>query len=88
MGKLNGTIVSSGSICTIAFPCIIEGSFDGRSGKISFSSHNTMPTIIAVIENYTGHLYQKINLDTIQYTLVGTGITVSPVPGSEFGWQA
>lgn len=87
-GKINGTMFGSGSLCTIAFPCIIDGSFDGRSGKINFTSHTTIPTFIAVINNYTGQLFQKVMIDFTVYTLVGIGTTVSPVPGTQFGWDA
>jgi hypothetical protein len=87
-GKINGTIVGGKFLCTESNPCLISGSFDATSGKVSFVSTPTLPTLIAIAENYTGHLSSQVRLDVVDYYIVGIGKEMKPVPGHEFGWYA
>jgi hypothetical protein len=86
----NGTIGYSSiiSLCSAAHPCSISGSFNARSGKISFASSPTIPTFAAVKQSYTGYLSQRNLVDVTQYTIDGIGITIKPVAGQGFGWDA
>lgn len=83
MSKLNGII-----ICPKDHPCSIQGHYDIKSGKISFTSTATIESFVPIIQFYTGHLSKVILLDFKKYALDGTGITISPAPGYEFGWHA
>jgi hypothetical protein len=88
MGKVHGTIGLGGSLCKVQ-PCLIDGSFDRRSGKIIFSSSPAVPTLVAQIQNYTGYLSQNVRgIDVVDYTLTGIGKDIKPVPGPEFRWYA
>jgi hypothetical protein len=86
----NTTIANSSiiSLCSAAHPCSISGSFNARSGKISFASSPTIPTFAAVKQSYTGYLSQRTLVDVTQYTIDGIGITIKPVAGQGFGWDA
>ena len=95
MGKANGSMTSSRNLCTTFFPCRIDGSFDGTTDKINFTSHTRVPILDmcfphGVVENYTVNFYNTTTQDSKLYTLVGTCITVStpPEPAFHFGWQA
>jgi hypothetical protein len=93
-GKVQGTMygVSSNSsitlLCTVVHPCKIDGSFDGKTGRINFTSTPTVETFVPTHQNYMGYLSEKVELDIKFYTLVGVGRSYSPDPGPFFGWYA
>jgi hypothetical protein len=89
VGKVQGTIVAGDrTLCTRLEPCEINGSFNTTSGRISFLSHPTVPTFVAIFQNYTGYISQRVAFDVIDYTIAGIGRDVGPLPGYEFGWYA
>jgi hypothetical protein len=95
MGKVQGTMYSASSsnsnvtaLCTVAHPCTVDGSFVGKTGKLSFKSTPTIETFVPSFQSYTGYLSKKVELDVIIYTLAGTGRSYSPDPGPEFAWYA
>jgi hypothetical protein len=75
-------------LCTISHPCIIDGTFDTKTGKISFKSTPTTETFVHSFQNYTGYLYMYIDEIWVNYVLTGIGKSFSPNPGTEFGWYA
>ena len=98
-GNIRGTLFTGNAtnagnpaamaLCTVAHPCQISGSFDAKTGRISFTSHPTIPTFAAVIQNYIGYESSRVEgIELIHYTLDGIGTTVKPVPGIGFGWDA
>ena len=97
-GNLQGTLFTGNTthlgnsstiaLCTVLHP-IISGIFDTQTGRISFTSHRTIPTFVAVIQNYVGYLSQRVvGVDVVEYTVDGIGITIKPVFGQGFGWDA
>jgi hypothetical protein len=95
MGKIQGTMYGGQSqsnvtvVCPVAHPCTIDGSFDGKTGKLSFKSTPTIEFRIPIpFQNYTGYLSKKVMIDFIVYTLAGTGRSFLPDPSPEFGWYA
>jgi hypothetical protein len=94
MGKVQGTmygVMNNSSItllCTVVHPCKIDGSFDGRTGRLAFTSTPTIETFVPTHQNYTGYLSKKVELDIKFYTLIGVGRSYSPDPGPLFGWYA
>jgi len=84
----NTTIGNSLSLCSAAHPCSISGSLDTISRKISFTSSPSIRTFAAVKQSYTGYLSQRTLVDVTQYTIDGIGITIKPVAGQGFGWDA
>ncbi len=89
-GEINGTLVGGGFLCTKSDPCIVNGSFDQSSGKVSFISTPTIETLAAVFENFTGYLSSQVQLDFVNYNIVGTGKEMGPGSSHdhEFGWYA
>jgi hypothetical protein len=86
--KVQGMVIGGKKLCLPDSPCKINGTFDEKSGKISFVLRPTVPTFLAVSENYTGFISEKVLLDIVEVTLAGTGKTIQPVPGKEFPWYA
>jgi len=93
MGKVQGTMygVNSNSsiilLCTVVHPCKIDGSFDGKTGRLDFTSP-TIETFVPTHQNYMGYLSKKVDLDIKFYTLIGVGRSYSPDPRPLFGWYA
>jgi hypothetical protein len=89
-GKVQGNIFG-GTLCTKGVLCVISGSFDAKSGTLSFlnTATSTKPGVLQyALQNYTGHLSMKVMLDVTDYTLAGTGTTLKPGPGKTFNWVA
>jgi hypothetical protein len=106
LGKINGTLYTGNTtipnsissmiaVCTAAHPCWIDGSFDTRSGKISFMLPIglQLPTMqLAIVQNYTGYLSQRFSpgkvVDVIKYTIVILVMTHYFSSNKGFGWDA
>jgi hypothetical protein len=86
--NVQGIVIGGRMLCLPDSPCKINGTFDQRSGKISFVLRPTVPTFLAVSENYTGFISEKVILDVVEFTLAGTGKIIKPVEGQEFPWYA
>jgi hypothetical protein len=86
--KINATLVG-GVMCPESFPCSVGGSFDKQSGKVSFTTHPTLPTLVKIgdklDQKYTGYLSSQVmGVDNIVHWIIGTGGSA----GQEFGWFA
>src|SRR5207253_4939454 len=98
-GKVKGTLFTGNAtrmgnssiitLCTAAHPCVVMGIFNTSSGRISFTSHPTIPTFAPVIQDYVGYMSQRaVGIDAIGYSIDGIGLTIKPVFGQGFGWDA
>jgi hypothetical protein len=89
MGKIHGTLVGGNFTCApLGKPCLIQGSFNERTGRISFTTHSSVPTFAAIVENYTGYESERLTFDFKVFQIHGIGKTIKPFPGHEFGWSA
>jgi hypothetical protein len=89
MGKIRGTLVGGNFTCApLGKPCLIQGSFNERTGRISFTTHSSVPTFAAIVENYTGYESERLTFDFKVFQIHGIGKTIKPFPGHEFGWSA
>jgi hypothetical protein len=75
----NGPVYSCTSMSSLwIFRC--------KTGRFSFTSHPTISTFVAVIQNYTGYVSSRVSgIDVILYTLDGIGTSVKPVRGIGVG---
>jgi len=95
-GKINGMLAGGNSTCAIGGkPCEIHGTFDRHTGRISFlatSTYRPQPgagIFVSPVQNYTGIESEKVSgIDVIHYQIIGTGKTIKPHVGPEFGWSA
>ena len=96
MGKISGILAGGNASCAIGEkPCSIDGSFNDKTGRISFlagSTYHPKPgagIFVSPVQNYTGIESQKISDgDKIDYQIHGTGKMIKPHVGEEFGWSA
>jgi hypothetical protein len=96
-GKVQGTLYGVGGnsgvsnvtlLCILEHPCTIDGSFDGKTGKVTFKSTPTID-FVPSSQTYTGYLSQVLSgIDLKIYTLAGIGRSFTIHPGPEFGWYA
>ena len=92
-GNINGTI-TGGDLCNGDTQCLIKGTFDGKSGRISFinTASSIEKRVLIGIQNFTGQESIAKIVDIKKYTLAGTGENVKEGPETKipttFNWEA
>jgi hypothetical protein len=91
-GKVKGSIVG-GDFCNGDTRCVINGTFDMRSGKVTFLNTGTSveKRVLIGLQNFTGQESKTVLLDILRYTLAGTGTNIKGgienKTASAFNWE-